>query len=55
MSAITRLERHDDLSSDATRAALERLGLPASLEIVTLDDRLTEAARREGFVVRGDA
>jgi len=28
-------------------------GNPASLEIVTLDDRLTDAARREGFVVRG--
>jgi predicted nucleic acid-binding protein len=100
VSAIARLEREDDLSSDATLAALERLdalvegwnevqpveaarrsarrllrvhslraadalqlaaavaaaeGDPASLEIVTLDDRLTAAARREGFVVRGDA
>lgn len=27
-------------------------GQPASIEIVTLDDRLTDAARREGFVVR---
>ena len=27
---------------------------PASLEIVTLDDRVADAARREGFVVRGD-
>jgi predicted nucleic acid-binding protein len=100
VSAIARLEREDDLSSDSTLAALERLdalvegwnevqpveaarrsarrllrvhslraadalqlaaavaaaeGDPASLEIVTLDDRLTAAARREGFVVRGDA
>jgi predicted nucleic acid-binding protein len=100
VSAIARLERQDDLSSDATLAALGRLdglaegwsevqpgeaarrtarrllrvhnlraadglqlaaavvaaeGQPASLEIVTLDDRLTEAARREGFVVRGDS
>lgn len=100
VSAIARLERQDDLSSDATLAALERLdaladgwsevqpidaarrtarrllrvhslraadalqlaaavvaaeGHPSSLEIVTLDDRLTEAARREGFVVRGAA
>ncbi|MGQ0776812.1 MAG: type II toxin-antitoxin system VapC family toxin [Pseudonocardiales bacterium] len=99
VSAIARLERQDDLSSDATLAALERLdaladgwsevqpveaarraarrllrvhslrgadalqlaaaivaaeGHPSSLEIVTLDDRLTDAARREGFVVRGD-
>jgi predicted nucleic acid-binding protein len=100
VSAIARLERKDDLSSDATLAALERLdalaegwsevqpvesarraarrllrvhslrsadalqlaaavvaaeGQPASLEIVSLDDRLIEAARREGFVVRGNA
>lgn len=27
-------------------------GHPASLEVVTLDDRLSEAARREGFTVR---
>lgn len=100
VSAIARLERQDDLSSDATLVALERLdalaggwsevqpvqaarraarrllrvhslraadalqlaaavvaaeGHPASLEVVTLDDRLTAAAQREGFVVRGDA
>jgi hypothetical protein len=30
-------------------------GQPGSLEVVTLDDQLTAAARREGFVVRGDA
>jgi predicted nucleic acid-binding protein len=96
-SAIARLERQDDLSSDATVVAFERLdalasawsevqpaeaarrtarrllrvhnlraadalqlaaavvaaeGDTSSLEIVSLDDRLTEAARREGFVVR---
>jgi hypothetical protein len=28
-------------------------GHAASLEIVTLDDRLADAARREGFTVRG--
>jgi predicted nucleic acid-binding protein len=100
VSAIARLERQEDLSTDATVVALERLdalaegwsevqpveaarrtarrvlrvhnlraadalqlaaaivaaeGHPASLEIVTLDDRLTAAARREGFVVRGEA
>jgi predicted nucleic acid-binding protein len=100
VSAIARLERQEDMSTDATTAALERLdafaegwsevqpveatrrtarrllrvhnlravdalqlaaaivaaeGQPASLEVVTLDDRLTAAARREGFVVRGDA
>lgn len=100
VSAIARLERQADLSSDATLAALDRLDAlaegwsevqpvqaarrtarrvlrvhslraadalqlaaavvaaeehPASLEIVTLDDQLTEAARREGFVVLGNA
>ena len=99
VSAIARLEREGDLSSDATLVALERLdamaegwsevqpveaarraarrllrvhslraanalqlaaavvaaeGHTASLEIVTLDDRLVDAARREGFVVLGD-
>lgn len=98
VSAIARLERDDELTSEATRVALERLdalaegwnevqpveaarrsarrllrvhrlraadalqlaaaviaaeGHPPSLEVVTLDDRLVEAARREGFVVRG--
>src|SRR5207249_4945987 len=28
-------------------------GTPASLEIVTLDDRLLDAARREGFIAPG--
>lgn len=99
-SAIARLERDGDLTSEGTAAALERLdaladawnevqpveaarraarrllrvhtlraadalqlaagvvaseGDAGSLEIVTLDDRLLEAARREGFVVRGGA
>jgi predicted nucleic acid-binding protein len=99
VSAISRLERQGDLTSEATREALERLdalaegwnevqpveatrraarrllrvhslraadalqlaaavvaaeGHAPSLEIVTLDDRLTEAAQREGFVVLGD-
>jgi predicted nucleic acid-binding protein len=97
VSAISRLERDADLTSEAVAAALGRLdalaagwneiepveatrlaarrllrvhplraadalqlaaavvaseGNPASLEIVTLDDRLSDAARREGFVVR---
>lgn len=97
VSAIARLERQDELASDATVVALDRLGAlaerwheaqpveaarrtarrllrvhslrsadalqlaaaivaaegdRASLEIVTLDDHLAEAARREGFVVR---
>ncbi len=99
VSAIARLERDGELTSDATLAALGRLdalveswnevqpvqaarraarrllrvhrlraadalqlaaavvaaeGHAASLEVVTLDDRLVEAARREGFVVRGE-
>jgi predicted nucleic acid-binding protein len=99
VSAISRLERQGDLTSEATQEALERLdalaegwnevqpveatrraarrllrvhslraadalqlgaavvaaeGHAPSLEIVTLDDRLAEAARREGFVVLGD-
>ena len=100
VSAIARLERDGDLTSEGTLAALERLdalaegwnevqpveaarrtarrmlrthrlraadalqlaaagvaaeGHPASLEIITLDDRLIEAARREGFVVLDEA
>jgi predicted nucleic acid-binding protein len=99
VSAISRLERQGDLTSEATQEALERLdalaegwnevqpveatrraarrllrvhslraadalqlaaavvaaeGHAPSLEIVTLDDHLTEAAQREGFVVLGD-
>jgi uncharacterized protein len=97
LSAISRLERDEDLDGDATEAAVARLdalveswhevlpgdnarrtarrllrvhrlraadalqlaaavvaaeGQPSSLEVVTLDDRLVEAARREGFSVR---
>ena len=96
VSAIARLERQEDLSSEVTMIALQRLdalaeswsevqpveaarrtarrllrvhplraadalqlaaavvaaeGQPASLELVTLDDRLTGAAFKEGFVV----
>lgn len=47
------LRAADALQLAAAVVAAE--GQPASLEIITLDDRLTEAARREGFVVRGDA
>jgi predicted nucleic acid-binding protein len=99
ISAIARLERQGDLTTESTQDALERLdalvegwnevqpvdaarrtarrllrvhdlraadalqlagavvaseGHAASLEIVTLDHRLAEAARREGFVIRGD-
>ena len=99
VSAIARLERQDELSTDAAVVALESLdalaeswsevqpveairrtarrllrvhhlraaaafqlaaavvaaeGQPRSLEIVTLDDRLTESAQREGFVLRRD-
>jgi predicted nucleic acid-binding protein len=99
VSAIARLERQEDLSTDATVVALERLdalaegwsevqpveaarrtarrllrvhdlraaaalqlaaaivaaeGHPASLDLVTLDDRLAGAARREGFVVHAE-
>jgi hypothetical protein len=97
VSAISRLDRDGDLTSDGATAALQRLdalaggwhevqpveaariaarrllrvhalraadalqlaaavvaseGHAASLEVVTLDDRLIDAARREGFVVR---
>jgi len=39
----------DSLQLAAAFAAAERR--PASLELVTLDDRLADAARKEGFVV----
>jgi uncharacterized protein len=100
VSAIARLERDGDLTSEGTAVAVERLdalaegwnevqpveatrraarrllrvhtlraadalqlaaavvaseGDTGSLEVVALDDRLIEAARREGFVVRGEA
>jgi len=41
----------DSLQLAAATIASE--GLPASLSIVTLDDRLASAARREGFTVQG--
>lgn len=50
---VHNLRAADALQLAAAIVAAE--GRPASLEIVTLDDRLTAAARREGFVVRGDA
>ncbi len=57
--AARRLLRvHSLRAADALQlaaAVVASEGHPASLEIVTLDDRLTEAARREGFVVRGTA
>jgi predicted nucleic acid-binding protein len=43
------LRAADALQLAAAFAAAERR--PASLEIVTLDERLTNAARKEGFVV----
>jgi predicted nucleic acid-binding protein len=44
------LRAADALQLAAAFAAAERR--PASLEIVTLDDRLANAARKEGFAVR---
>jgi predicted nucleic acid-binding protein len=46
------LRAADALQLAAAVVAAE--GHTASLEIVTLDDRLVDAARREGFVVLGD-
>ncbi|CAN5470384.1 hypothetical protein BH20ACT17_BH20ACT17_02400 [soil metagenome] len=50
---VHRLRAADALQLAAAVVAAE--GHAASLEVVTLDDRLVEAARREGFVVRGQA
>jgi predicted nucleic acid-binding protein len=47
---VHRLHAADALQLAAAVVAAE--GNAASLELVTLDDRLVEAARREGFVVR---
>jgi uncharacterized protein len=47
---VHRLRAADALQLAAAVVAAE--GQPASLEVVTLDDRLVEAARREGFPVR---
>lgn len=49
---VHNLRAADALQLAAAVVAAE--GLPASLEIVTLDERLAAAARREGFAVRGD-
>jgi uncharacterized protein len=43
------LRAADALQLAAAFAAAERR--PTSLELVTLDDRLADAARKEGFVV----
>jgi predicted nucleic acid-binding protein len=48
---VHRLRAADALQLAAAVVACE--GNPATLEVVTLDERLIEAARREGFVVRG--
>jgi uncharacterized protein len=48
---VHRLRGADALQLAAAVLAAE--GNAASLELVTLDDRLVDAARREGFVVRG--
>lgn len=45
------LRAADAMQLAAAVAASE--GRPASIDFVTLDDRLTDAARREGFAVRG--
>jgi hypothetical protein len=52
------LRVHDLRADDALQlaaAVVAAEGDPSSLEIVSLDDRLTEAARREGFIVRARA
>jgi predicted nucleic acid-binding protein len=49
---VHNLRAADALQLAAAVVAAE--GLPATLEIVTLDARLAAAARREGFAVRGD-
>lgn len=46
------LRAADALQLAAAVVAAE--GVPASLDLVTLDERLAAAARREGFVVRDD-
>ena len=59
MLALRRLRqlsagRHEIDPSDAVREAAAFLGSerrPASLEMITLDNRLATAARKEGFTV----
>jgi len=46
------LRAADALQLGAAVVAAE--GVPASLDVVTLDERLATAARREGFSVHGD-
>lgn len=46
---VHRLQAADALQLAAAVVGCE--GTPASLEIITLDDRLIDAARREGFLV----
>lgn len=48
---VHQLQAADAFQLAAALVACE--GDPASLEVVTLDDRLVDAARREGFLVRG--
>ena len=53
-TAIRFLRVHSLRASDALQLAAAFFGAerrPASLELVTLDDRLAAAARKEGFVV----
>jgi predicted nucleic acid-binding protein len=52
MLRVHPLRAADALQLAAAVVAAE--GVPASLELVTLDDRLAGAARREGFSVHGD-
>jgi predicted nucleic acid-binding protein len=56
MAARRLLRVHALRAADALQLAAAVVGSegsPASLEIVTLDERLLDAARREGFAVRG--
>ncbi|MBV8799040.1 MAG: PIN domain-containing protein [Alphaproteobacteria bacterium] len=53
-TAIRFLRVHPLRAADALQLAAAFVaadGRPSSLELVTLDDRLAEAARKEGFVV----
>jgi len=55
-TALRLLRVHPLRAADALQLAAAIAGAEgnmASLELVTLDDRLADAARREGFVVRG--
>lgn len=55
-SALRLVQVHPLRTADALQLAAALVaaeGDPGSLEFVTLDERLADAARREGFVVRG--